>query len=97
MGSHKAICPRSGHKVWSLRCSQVAGPSTRATCARLANVSAWIRGHFCNAKKGGESRSYSDSLLATRGNTAVVLVNEHGRPWDPDTLTEHFRETCVRA
>jgi integrase len=56
--------------------------------------------------KNGESRTLPvgprlkallQDALAARGNTAVVLVNEQGRPWDPDSLTEHFRETCEHA
>jgi integrase len=56
--------------------------------------------------KNGESRTLPvgprlkallQDALATRGHTSVVLVNEQGRPWAPDSLSQLFRETCEHA
>jgi len=56
--------------------------------------------------KNGESRTLPvgprlkallQDALAVRGDAPTVLVNEQGRPWDPDTLSARFRETCERA
>jgi integrase len=53
--------------------------------------------------KNGESRTLPlgprlkallCDALAARGNAPTVLVNEHGRPWAPDTLSAIFREIC---
>lgn len=56
--------------------------------------------------KNGESRTLPvgprlkvilREALASQGDAATVLVNEHGRPWGVDTLSVCFRETCELA
>jgi integrase len=56
--------------------------------------------------KNGESRTLPvgprlqallRDALADRGDAPTVLVNEHGWPWAPDTLTERFRQASEHA
>lgn len=46
---------------------------------------------------GPRLKAVLQDALVARGDAPTVLVNEHGRPWNPDNLSSLFREACEQA